>query len=146
MPTGVPRRRTKNLAEREIAEWNRQRTETQRQLAEKYRLENQIKRGEYLNRAVLEKAFAQLADAARAGRQELRAGQKVERGFSTEPGQLAAPSAGGRRRPKPAGERLKIRNPKRTRAKARDIILSSGCNPPLLHLKVYVFTCWPPPF
>ena len=57
MPAGVPRRRTKNLAEREIAEWNRQRTETQRQLAEKYRLENQIKRGEYLNRAELEKAL-----------------------------------------------------------------------------------------
>jgi hypothetical protein len=27
MPTGVPRRRIKNLAEREIAEWNRQRIE-----------------------------------------------------------------------------------------------------------------------
>jgi hypothetical protein len=63
MPTGVQRRRTKNLAEREIAEWNRQRTETQKQLAEKYRLENAVKRGEYLNRAELKKAFVQLADA-----------------------------------------------------------------------------------
>jgi hypothetical protein len=63
MPTGVPRLRTKNLAEHEIAEWNRQRTETQKQLAEKYRLENQITRGEFLNRAELEKVFSQLADA-----------------------------------------------------------------------------------
>ena len=83
MPAGVPRRRTKNLAEREIAEWNRQRTETQRQLAEKYRLENQIKRGEYLNRAELEKAFAQLADALGQVVGNSRAGQKVERGFVT---------------------------------------------------------------
>jgi hypothetical protein len=49
MPTGVPRRRTKNLAEREIARWNRQRTETQHELAEKYRLENAVRRAEILD-------------------------------------------------------------------------------------------------
>jgi hypothetical protein len=63
MPTGVPRRRTKNLAEREIARWNRQRTETQRELAEKYRLENAVRRAELLDRAQLAKAFGELADA-----------------------------------------------------------------------------------
>jgi hypothetical protein len=63
MPTGVPRRRTKNLAEREIARWNRQRTETQRELAEKYRLENPVRRAELLDRAQLAKAFGELADA-----------------------------------------------------------------------------------
>jgi hypothetical protein len=74
MPTGVPRRRTKNLAEREIAEWNRQRTETQKQLAEKYRFENAVKRGEYLNRAELEKAFVSIGRRPRAGCQKLGAG------------------------------------------------------------------------
>jgi hypothetical protein len=63
MPAGVPRRRTKNLAEREIARWNRQRTETQKQLAEKYRLENAVRRAELLDRAQLEKSFTELADA-----------------------------------------------------------------------------------
>ena len=63
MPTGVPRRRTKNLTEHEIAQWNRQRTETQKQLAEKYRLENQITRSQYLDRADLEKGLYAIAAA-----------------------------------------------------------------------------------
>jgi hypothetical protein len=63
MPTGVPRRRTKNLAEREIAEWNRQRTETQKQLAEKYRLENAVLKGQLLDRSELERVFSELASA-----------------------------------------------------------------------------------
>jgi hypothetical protein len=63
MPTGVPRRRTKNLAEREIIRWNRQRTETQKQLAEKYRLENEVVRAEVLRKSELTKALALVADA-----------------------------------------------------------------------------------
>jgi hypothetical protein len=54
------------LAEREIAEWNRQRIETQRHLAEKYRLENQITRAAVVNRAELEDGLAKISAAMRS--------------------------------------------------------------------------------
>jgi hypothetical protein len=54
------------LAEREIAEWNRQRAECQRHLAEKYQLENQITRSAYLDRTEMTRAFALIADAMRS--------------------------------------------------------------------------------
>jgi hypothetical protein len=39
-------------------EWNRQRTATQKALCEKYELENEITRGQVLNRAELAKGLA----------------------------------------------------------------------------------------
>ena len=63
MPLNTNRRRESGLAEHELAEWNRQRTETQRQLAEKYTLENMITRAEVLNVTALKKAFAEIADS-----------------------------------------------------------------------------------
>jgi hypothetical protein len=65
-PAGKPRVREKNLAERAVVEWNRQRTETQRHLSEKYRLENEITRSEVLRKSELVKGLAMVADAIRA--------------------------------------------------------------------------------
>jgi hypothetical protein len=62
-PAGKPHRRDLNLAEQAVIDWNRQRIETQKQLAEKYRLENAITRGQLLDKVELRKAFTELADA-----------------------------------------------------------------------------------
>jgi hypothetical protein len=43
--------------------WNAQRTETQRQLAEKYSLENAVVRGNLLDASIMRVAFAALADS-----------------------------------------------------------------------------------
>jgi peroxiredoxin family protein len=59
----IPRPRERSLPEQSLVEFNRQRTECQRQLAEKYKLENQITRGEVLRKAELAKTFALIADA-----------------------------------------------------------------------------------
>jgi hypothetical protein len=60
---GKPRNRGKNLAEREVIRWNRQRTETQRHICEKYSLENQILKAEVLKKSELVKGLAMIADA-----------------------------------------------------------------------------------
>jgi len=62
-PAGKPRRRDLSLGEKAVVDWNRQRIATQKELAEKYRLENEITRGEVLNKAALRAAFTELADA-----------------------------------------------------------------------------------
>jgi hypothetical protein len=65
-PAGKPRVREKNLAERAIVEWNRQRTATQKALCEKYKLENEITRSQVLNRAEFAKGLALIAEAISA--------------------------------------------------------------------------------
>jgi len=61
-PPGRTRRR-ENLPERAITEWNRQRTATQKALCEKYDLENQVRRGQLLDRAEVTKVLAAIAHA-----------------------------------------------------------------------------------
>jgi hypothetical protein len=60
---GRLRPKERNLAERSVVEWNRQRTATQAALCQKYELENQITLGQVLNRAQLAQALSLIAEA-----------------------------------------------------------------------------------
>jgi len=60
---GVPRPREPSLAEQAVVDWNQARIETQKHLAQKYALENQITRAEVLKRTELAKGLALIVDA-----------------------------------------------------------------------------------